>query len=155
MLSAWALLAAPQAALATSNGAISVTPNKLNFGAVDIGSYGKKTVTIAETSGANAILINGQSYTGSGKADFSGTACNIGLGLPASETCTFDVKFSPTAVGESSATVTIHYSALIVVNDHVTLTGIGDHFPTAPELMSPTRFHNSVHNAPSLGQDDT
>jgi len=88
---------------------IEVDPTSWDFGDVIVGYSSAKTVTISNT-GAGDLNIDMLSLTGSNSDQFSipvaDDHCSSQTVVP-SASCTVDVKFSPTSLGEKSATLKI------------------------------------------------
>jgi len=93
------------------NAALSCSDLVLSFGTVLVDSRSAGlTATIANQGGPS--VISGLVISGSGANDFvvDDETC-LGVTVTATSTCTARVRFSPTAVGSSTATLTVNGSA--------------------------------------------
>ena len=113
----------------TANPAPTMTPPAINFGSVQVGASSTPgTFTI--TNGANSpVTLSGFSTT----LPFSIVATTCGASLPSGSSCTADVKFSPTAVGPSNATVN-NVTGFGAISAGVTGTGTSSPPPTIAPL---------------------
>ncbi len=99
-------------------GQIALTPTTLSFSNLVVGSSGTQTVTIRNSGGATVNLFG---VTTSG--DFTQVS-NCSTSVVAGSTCLINVKFSPSATGSRTGTLTINDDA--PGSPHtVSLTGTG------------------------------
>jgi alpha-tubulin suppressor-like RCC1 family protein len=108
--------------------AISVNPTSpIPFNFVIVGNNASTTITINNT-GSQALSISpAMSITGS--SDFSivtnGTCASTSPTIATSGNCTFDVKFTPSAIGSKTATLTIDSNDPFTPTVTISLTGTG------------------------------
>lgn len=102
---------------------VEVLPPSLAFGAHKVGTSTTETVTL-DNKGSAALTIRQMTITGTSKTDFSQTN-NCGSSLAASASCTIQVKFSPSAAGQDSATLTIYDNNSMGTKQTVSLNGGG------------------------------
>jgi hypothetical protein len=84
---------------------VSISPLKMNYGFVAVGSSASKTVILTNNQ-TKTLPITSISFTGTNAGDFSQTS-NCGTGRKAGWECTINVKFTPTVNAARSATLTI------------------------------------------------
>lgn len=105
---------------ATTAGNVTATPSPVDFGTVNVGSTSAaQTITLTNSGGtATPALVVGLSA-----GEFSKTAdtCN-GVALAAAGTCTIQVTFAPTSVGQKSTVLTVGYGT---AQTAVVLNGTG------------------------------
>jgi hypothetical protein len=87
-----------------AQGRLTLSPNYVSFGNVDLQSSSTVTVTMKNT-GNSPIAFSGDSLTTASQSTMSGFAVPFALGTAQSKT--FTLKFSPTAVGAKSGTLTL------------------------------------------------
>jgi hypothetical protein len=88
---------------------VSISPNKLNFGDVKVGSISPSQNVVVTNEGDGAMKLNGVGIVGSDAKDFSEVnACPATLAAGAN--CTIAVIFHPRAQGARSATLGIEDS---------------------------------------------
>src|SRR5260370_1020406 len=92
---------------------LSLSPNPVNFGEVQLGASKGVTVTFAD-SGTDATEVTGLSVGGTDSGDFSVVSSSLtcqqdtsGFVVPASGSCSVEVAFAPTATGDRSAAITV------------------------------------------------
>jgi len=90
-----------------SPGALTANPTNLNFGSVAVGSSQSLSETITNTGGASVTV----SQVGVSGAGFTLSGISTPLTLTAGNSASFTVKFSPTASGNASGTVTVTSTA--------------------------------------------
>lgn len=111
---------------------LSISPNPLAFGNVDIGTSSTQSLTVTNT-GPGSIALGAASLGGSNAGDFS-AASSCPADLAAAASCTISLTFTPTAVGPLAATLTLPNDA--AGNPHsIDLEGTG--VSTASLLVSP------------------
>jgi len=114
------------------SGHVSLTPSSLSFGNQNVGTAGTAQSVSMTNTGNAAFNIFGISLIGANPGDFSQTN-GCGTSLAVNSSCTFVVKFSPTAFGVRTATVSISDS-LQSSPEAIGLSGTG----TAPSVsLSP------------------
>ncbi|MFZ3216971.1 MAG: choice-of-anchor D domain-containing protein [Candidatus Acidiferrales bacterium] len=84
-------------------GALSANPSSINFGSLLVGASGSVNVTLSN-SGTASVAISQGSALGTG---FSISGLSVPLTLTAGQTTTFAAKFSPTAAGSATGSVSI------------------------------------------------
>jgi hypothetical protein len=111
---------------------VTLTPTAINFGNVAVRVLsGAQTVTVRNT-GTAPLLISAATRTGAAAADFqlttaTATPC-VGVAVAAGATCTIQVRFSPTAIGLRSASLTLTHNpagAAQVTSSTLPLSGTG------------------------------
>ena len=105
-------------------GAVTLTPLKIDFGQVKVGSTSAPLPVTAENSGQTAVAIAG--ITISGPFVLATNSCGTSS-FPANSDCQLQVEFAPTAAGPATGTLTIVDDAGTQV---VQLTGNGAAPPT-------------------------
>lgn len=101
----------PQVVSVSGKGAeaISLSPNSLNFGAVQVGSSSSaKTVTVTNNNQSSSVSLN--PIVASGMFKISATTCTSNLA--AKSKCTFSVEFAPTAPVSVSGVASVSYGSL-------------------------------------------
>lgn len=86
---------------------ISVEPESISFGNVNVGSYSDQTVKVSNTGAANLIL---GTISGAGNAYFSrqgGTCASSGQILALGASCTIVARFAPGAAGAFNGSLSI------------------------------------------------
>jgi Abnormal spindle-like microcephaly-assoc'd, ASPM-SPD-2-Hydin len=84
---------------------ISLTPTKLSFGTVTVGTTSvAQSVTVAN-KGTVAVSFTGFAILGTNVADFLISSNSCGTSLAAGAHCVVQIKFKPTATGARSATL--------------------------------------------------
>ncbi len=86
--------------------AVSISPESVQFGTQDVGSSSQPQLALLRNMGSSALSISSISTTG----DFT-ESDNCGTGLPAADSCTLTVIFTPTASGSRSGSVLIQDDA--------------------------------------------
>jgi Abnormal spindle-like microcephaly-assoc'd, ASPM-SPD-2-Hydin len=84
-------------------GSLAANPSTINFGSLLIGASGSVNVTLTN-SGSASITISQGSASGSG---FSMSGLSVPATLGAGQTATFAAKFSPTAAGSVTGSISI------------------------------------------------
>jgi hypothetical protein len=110
---------------ATPGGApeIHVTPASLAFGNQNVGVAGAPLAVTIQNTGTAALDITGVNITGPGATSF--THNNACLSVAAGQSCTFQVRMTPTSTGNKAATLAIASNDLVRGTVNVTLTGTG------------------------------
>lgn len=101
----------PQVVSVSGKGAeaISLSPNALNFGAIQVGATSSaKTVTVTNNNQSSAVSLN--PIVASGNFKISATTCTSSLA--AKNKCTFSVEFAPTAPVNVSGVASVSYGSL-------------------------------------------
>ncbi len=112
---------------------LSVSPTSAAFGSVTVGnSSATQSFTVSNTG---TIGATGVAFTGTNNTEFvvSGNTCIATLA--GGGTCTFNVRYTPTAAGADSATLSIAYTSGTTVN--ISMTGTGAAAPVASLQASP------------------
>jgi FtsP/CotA-like multicopper oxidase with cupredoxin domain len=111
----------------------TITPsnNAFQFGSVTVGSTTTtQTLTITNTGNA-ALIINSIGLVGGNAGDFalpvSTTPCPIGgtIGLPPAGSCTVNMTFTPTVMGNRSTVLAIKSSDPVTPVLNISLSGVG------------------------------
>jgi hypothetical protein len=84
-------------------GQVGATPSSANFGSVAVGSSGSQTITLTN-SGTASVAISQVSTSGTG---FSMTGLAAPMTLAAGQSTSFTAKFSPTAAGSATGSISI------------------------------------------------
>jgi N-acetylneuraminic acid mutarotase len=87
---------------------IAITPNQLDFAAVDLGAGATRTVTVTN-SGARALTFSAVAFGGADGALFArsgGGTC--GATLAAGASCTLELTFAPTTTGTKTALLSLY-----------------------------------------------
>ena len=107
----------------TAAGILTLNPTSISFGSVTVGQTSPVlTTTLTNTGNASLTITNDSISAGDFNWGGKGT-CNYGTLAPGA-TCLYSAKFTPTAAGTRTGTITIYSTAS---NSTVTLplTGIG------------------------------
>jgi hypothetical protein len=100
---------------------LAVSPNALDFGTLNVGSTSNLVVHVTNTSAAPIVFAT---IATTGDYAVSGTCPAPGASLPANQSCTLQVAFTPTQTGTRAGTLSIASSASTLPLT-VALTGIG------------------------------
>ncbi|MFL6308273.1 MAG: choice-of-anchor D domain-containing protein [Candidatus Sulfotelmatobacter sp.] len=98
---------------------IGVAPVSLAFGTVAAGSSSISAPVVISNTGTATLTITGMN---SSAGDFVPTTCSS---VPAGQTCSFTVTFSPTAGGAQNATLTIASNDPARASVMISMTGTG------------------------------
>lgn len=90
--------------------AVNVFPGSFDFGQREIGTNFPQTFQLTN-SGTAALTLSGISFSGPNPGDFAQTNNCIGSTLQPAATCAINVTFTPTAVGNRSAMMSIGSNA--------------------------------------------
>ena len=116
---------------------ISIAPNSLNFGNVNVGQSTNQPITIANQAGSTAALTGN---VGSLSAPFSVVSGGGAFNLAPGQSVTVTVRYSPTTSGPASANLSItHNSTNQTSPTKISLSGTGVNIPVIS--VSPT-FNN-------------
>jgi hypothetical protein len=134
-------------------GAVSVTPAALTFGNVTISdTSAAQTLTLVNTTAAAVTGIGVSASTGfSRPTGTAGGTCTATLNAPTapatSVSCTINVVFTPTALGNATGTLTLTstVAGLTIAGSPVALSGVG----VIPALITPLDTFNRAA-APQL-----
>jgi len=85
---------------------VYVTPAKLSFGTLPLGTTSVAKVATLVNGASSAIMIAGANITGTNSADFAQTT-TCGATLASGASCTYSVTFTPTVTGAETATLSI------------------------------------------------
>lgn len=120
-------VAALSPASASAASALSVSPTNVSFGNVLVGTQTvAQTITVSNTGNAS-LVISDIVVTGSGAAEFSISPNNCSpypKTVPASNSCTLQVRYAPTGRGPDSVVLTVASDAATAANT-VNLNGTG------------------------------
>ena len=124
---------------------ISTSDASLSFEEVTAGASAGKSLTISNTGTANLLVI-GLSLSGDHASEFSIEGGCGGQTLPASGTCTLMVRFSPTAEGAKTASLSIESDDPETPEVNVPVTGTG--LPAARHtIRATTGAHGAIEPA--------
>ncbi|SPE45766.1 conserved exported hypothetical protein [Candidatus Sulfotelmatobacter sp. SbA7] len=122
---------------------ITLFPLHLDFGNRPTGVASDPQVSVLNNTGSTSLTITSISITGTNSADFA-QSNNCGATLQPGTSCSINVTFTPTAIGNRSATVKIVDSA---PQQWISLTGLG--------LLDTVTKLTSNKNPSALGQPVT
>jgi hypothetical protein len=134
--------------------AVSFSSLGLGFGSQPLSTPSTALVETVTNTGTSNLTVSGVTIGGANTGDFSKSAdtCTAAVVVP-NATCTVSIKFTPTALGSRSASLTFIYNAANSPQS-VTLAGTGT-APTAT-LSAPTlSFGNQPVNTPSTAMVET
>ena len=117
---------------------ISASPNPVDFGSINVGSYADVSLTVQNTGDSNLIL-NALGSPGSPFSKQSATCVNGGTVLPGG-TCTVTLRFSPMAAGPFSGSFIITSNASNSPSLTINLSGTGVFVPTISVTPNPDNF---------------
>jgi hypothetical protein len=86
--------------------ALSLAPPSLSFGVSVVGNESGPQVETLTNTGGSELVINSVAISGTDATDFSQTS-TCGPSLGAGANCTLNVTFTPSALGQRSAAITI------------------------------------------------
>ena len=95
---------------ATPQPAVTLTPTSIAFGNQQLSTSSAAILTTLKNTGAGTLAINGISIGGTNGPDYAQTN-TCAATLAANATCTISVKFTPSAAGSRSASVSISDNA--------------------------------------------
>jgi hypothetical protein len=98
------------------------TPTNLDFGSQGVGTTSPPQTASLTNFGAKKLVISSINITGSNSADFA-QGNNCGLGLPSNKSCQSQVTFTPSLVGNESASLNVTYQGSAPLS--MPLSGIG------------------------------
>jgi hypothetical protein len=101
-------------------GALTATPTSLSFGSVQVGQSQSSTETLNNTGGED-LTITQATLTAAGYSD---TGLTLPLTVPAGQSVSFPVQFSPTAAGASNGLLSLTVSGANATFD-IALSGTG------------------------------
>ncbi|WP_347158799.1 malectin domain-containing carbohydrate-binding protein [Pontibacter chitinilyticus] len=84
-------------------------PTSINFGEVAANTSSSKTITLANTSGTQAIVISSLSTSGAGTFAYKAPH-DLPFVIPAGQSVSMSLTFSPTSTAEQTATLAISHS---------------------------------------------
>ncbi len=114
--------------------AIGLSATTISFGSEQVGiPSAAKTITVSNPGGAPLGQLS-FSIGGAGMASFAVGTNTCGASLAPGVICTFQVLFSPVAVGATTATLTVATSTLGVASVSAALSGTGLSAPTLAVL---------------------
>jgi hypothetical protein len=136
----------------TGNGttALTVSATSLDFGSVDVGATGAKTILLTNNA-PGSLAVPGFATTG----DFTATSA-CGASIPAMGTCAVSVIFKPSATGPRTGTFGITATSAAYTITPVSLTGNGVDFsivatPTSGSVIAGDGTSMSTLTAPIAG----
>ncbi len=116
----------------------SLESNHTHFGSGEISLFSNSYTFTITNDGTSDLTLSGTpiiSLSGTHSADFSVTLQPATTLLPATTSSTFSINFSPSAVGERTAIVTIDSNDADEASFTFTITGIGT--PNTPDINLP------------------
>jgi len=133
---------------------LSLAPASLGFGVWVVGTASGSQVETLTNTGSSELAINGVAITGASATDFDlSSACGSSLGAGVS--CTMNVTFTPSQLGERSASITITDDA-VGSPQALSLNGEGgDSGPNATLLPTSLAFGNQDTDTTSSAQTIT
>jgi hypothetical protein len=118
--------------------AISLDANSVDFGGQTVNTTSTVRTLTVSNSGNAALNFSAIGLTGAAAADFSATGgCAVGTPVAAGGSCPLSLRFTPSATGSRSATLTIASDASNG-NATVSLAGSGQAVATPQASLSPT-----------------
>jgi hypothetical protein len=90
----------------TAVGQLGITPSTVNFGDVNVGSTGTQAITMSAT-GASVTV----SSDASSSSQFAVQGVSLPLTIPAGQSSSFNVAFTPTGTGTASGSLTFNSNA--------------------------------------------
>jgi hypothetical protein len=122
---------------------------------VVVGTTSSPQVETLTNNGGSGLVINGVAIAGSNAADFSQSSSTCGSSLGAGASCTLNVTFTPSQLGQSSASITFTDNAA-VSSQVSSLTGVGgDSGPNATFSPTSLTFGNQDVSTTSAAQSIT
>jgi N-acetylneuraminic acid mutarotase len=121
--------------LTTSPNEIGVSPQSLDFGTVQVGQTGARTLQLTNLGGSGDpdIVIDATTITGSDASQFSDNFNDAGIvTLAPGQSTTITVNFTPAAAGAKSAALQVTHSGLNSPTV-VPLSGTGSSVPTSQQ----------------------
>jgi hypothetical protein len=103
---------------------LSASPSSVSFGSVNVGSGVSQPISLTN-SGTTTVTISEVSIAGAG---FDASGVSSGVVIPAGQSATLNVSFTPAASGSATGSITIPSNAATV---SISLTGTGVQ-PVAP-----------------------
>jgi hypothetical protein len=144
----------PQTLILTGTGAgipvVSLSPTSLSFASTYIGSTSAAQVVTLKNTGTGPLAISSVSFTGTSAAVYAQTN-TCGTSLAVSGSCTISVTFNPTAVGATSASLSIADNAATTAQT-VTLTGTGVGVPAVSLSPASLSFASTNVGSASAAQ---
>jgi len=108
-------------------GQLAVGPSDLGFGSVAVGSHRSQTATL--TAGKSSVTVYTASWNGPG---FSLGGISFPLTVPAGQTATYTVTFSPQVEGSAAGLISFMSSATNSPTQRLDGNGVPDSNPTQP-----------------------
>ncbi|MGH9537614.1 MAG: choice-of-anchor D domain-containing protein, partial [Terriglobales bacterium] len=146
----------PQTVTLTGTGAgtpvVSLSPTSLAFGNQAVNTASAAKVVTLTNTGSGTLTITGYSFAGTNPTNFSQTH-TCGSTLVAAASCTISVRFTPSATGPRSASLSITDNAAGSPQT-VTLTGMGTG-PAVNLLPTSLSFGNQALNTTSAAKTVT
>ena len=118
--------------LETPADAVTLSPGLLTYGATPVGTNGSSQVITVTHTGSPAAALGAAGTAG----DFSVVATTCGASLAPGGTCTFTIRFDPTALGLRSGTFSIAVGSGAPVVRTASLFGTGTSADTTPNAFS-------------------
>jgi hypothetical protein len=133
---------------------LQLSPASLSFGVSVVGTTSGPQIETLTNTGGTELAISGMTITGTDAADFEqDNTCGSSLGAGAN--CTLNVAFTPSQLGERSASITITDDAM-VTSKVLSLTGVGgESGPNASLSPTDLDFGNQDTDTTSAAQTIT
>jgi PKD repeat protein len=116
------------------NAAPTLSPTSLTFASQPVGTLsGPQQITLTNSAQPTPLQVSGVATTGANTDDFLVTedTCT-GTTLQAGSSCIIHVRYAPSAVGQSTATLQVLINVLLIPAVAATLTGTGTAPATGP-----------------------
>ncbi|MDO4724522.1 MAG: choice-of-anchor D domain-containing protein, partial [Comamonadaceae bacterium] len=117
--------------------AVQLTPDPVNFGAINVGSNAQQDVTVRNTGNASLNLTQ---ITAPAPFSVIGGSCAVGTPVAAGSTCTVQLRFAPTSAGNAQGLLRITHNGTPNVSE-LALRGQGL-TPAAPNAQLSTNALN-------------
>jgi len=118
-----AYIATPAVTCNTGSPAASLSATSLTFASTNVGATATTQVATLTNSGTAALVIASTTVTGTDFAIASNT-CTAGLSIAAGGSCAITARFTPTAAGARTGSITINHNATPAAST-VSLSGTG------------------------------
>ena len=141
----------------SGNADVAIPGGPIDFGSVSAGTTALETLTVANVGDLN-LTVSGATITGPDAADFAVGSGNDTAVLGYGATTGIVVEYTPTAVGDASATLTVHSDDPEEGTVNVTLSGTGedDEPPTIDAVaLSGSFVDDSDPNGSAVSENET
>lgn len=134
-------------------GTVTVSPMSLTFGAQAVGTTSAAQTVTLTNSLSTALTINNIFGSGTNLADF-GQSNDCGSSVPAGDSCTINITFTPSATGTRTASLNISDSAANSPQI-VSLTGTGSNAASISLSANGINFGNQAYGTTSAASHIT